>query len=226
MVGDLPDYGLIETGRIFVVRYPRMDALQESGWQELRKEVKLSSYAKIGAGFTQGGYVVATSPTVGSSRFSHCLRSLLDINDNMSRCAASAAPTTSVTQRLPGIGTYCMTHEFRRIQGSIISLSQHTELLNSVRDDISEYKECSCYGRELPFISQIDDVISQAQATSTALGSQRTLFGDLQGNVKLLGDKFSYIRGLLGSIRSKRSRDAFYRVIVGRGSLITDVKEL
>ncbi|KAL0379684.1 UNVERIFIED_CONTAM: Golgi SNAP receptor complex member 1-2 [Sesamum angustifolium] len=41
-----------------------MDVLQESGWEELRKEarkiegdldVKLSSYAKLGARFTQGG---------------------------------------------------------------------------------------------------------------------------------------------------------------------------
>lgn len=41
-----------------------MDLLQESGWEELRKEarkiegdldVKLSSYAKLGARFTQGG---------------------------------------------------------------------------------------------------------------------------------------------------------------------------
>ncbi|KAL0309012.1 UNVERIFIED_CONTAM: Golgi SNAP receptor complex member 1-2 [Sesamum radiatum] len=41
-----------------------MDALQESGWEELRKEarkiegdldVKLSSYAKLGARFNQGG---------------------------------------------------------------------------------------------------------------------------------------------------------------------------
>lgn len=41
-----------------------MDALQESGWEELRKEarkvegdldVKLSSYAKLGARSTQGG---------------------------------------------------------------------------------------------------------------------------------------------------------------------------
>lgn len=43
---------------------PNMDILQESGWEELRKEarkiegdldVKLSSYAKLGARFTQGG---------------------------------------------------------------------------------------------------------------------------------------------------------------------------
>lgn len=45
---------------------------------------------------------------------------------------------------------------------------------------------------------QIDDVISQAQTTRAVLGSQRTLFGDVQGKVKLLSDKFPVIRGLLG----------------------------
>lgn len=46
---------------------------------------------------------------------------------------------------------------------------------------------------------QIDDVISQAQSTRAALGSQRAFFGDVQGKVKLLSDKFPIIRGLLGT---------------------------
>lgn len=49
-----------------------------------------------------------------------------------------------------------------------------------------------------PAFFQIDDVISQAQATRSVLGSQRALFGDVQGKVKLLGDKFPIIRSLLG----------------------------
>ncbi|KAF9600825.1 hypothetical protein IFM89_013060 [Coptis chinensis] len=53
----------------------------------------------------------------------------------------------------------------------------------------------------------IDDVISQAQTTRAVLGSQRTLLGDVQGKVKQLGDKFPIIRGLLGAIKRKRSRD-------------------
>ncbi|KAJ6400389.1 GOS-28 SNARE- RELATED [Salix koriyanagi] len=53
----------------------------------------------------------------------------------------------------------------------------------------------------------IDDVINQAQTTRAVLGSQRAFFGDVQGKVKLLGDKFPIIRGLLGSIRRRRSRD-------------------
>ncbi|KAF2604236.1 hypothetical protein F2Q70_00028861, partial [Brassica cretica] len=70
------------------------------------------------------------------------LEKLLDINDSMSRCAASAAPTISVTQKLARhrdiLHEY--TQEFRRIKGNISSMREHAELLSSVRDDISEYK--------------------------------------------------------------------------------------
>ncbi|KFK37313.1 hypothetical protein AALP_AA4G240900 [Arabis alpina] len=210
--------------------------LQESGWEELRRDarkiegdldVKLSSYAKLGARFTQGGYVDAGSPTVGSGRswksmemeIESSLEKLLDINDSMSRCAASTATTTSVTQKLARhrdiLHEY--TQEFRRIKGNINSMREHAELLSSVRDDISEYKasgsmspgvqvlreRASIHGS----ISHIDDVIGQAQATRAVLGSQRSLFSDVQGKVKNLGDKFPVIRGLLGSIKRRRSRD-------------------
>lgn len=47
---------------------------------------------------------------------------------------------------------------------------------------------------------QIDDVIGQAQATRSVLGTQRAFFGDVQGKVKLLSDKFPVIRNLLGKI--------------------------
>lgn len=56
----------------------------------------------------ESGYVDAGSPSVGSSRswksmemeIQSLLEKLLDINDSMSQCAASAAPATSVTQKL------------------------------------------------------------------------------------------------------------------------------
>lgn len=55
--------------------------------------------------FLGSGYVDTTSPTVGSWKsmemeIQSLLEKLLDVNDSMSRCAASAAPTTSVTQKL------------------------------------------------------------------------------------------------------------------------------
>lgn len=218
-----------------VMADPGLD-LQESGWEELRKEarkiegdldVKLSSYAKLGARFTQGGYVDTGSPTLGSSRswksmemeIQSLLEKLVDINDSMGRCAASAAPTTSVTQKLARHRDILheFTQEFRRIKGNMNTMREHAELLSSVRDDISEYKASGSMSPKMQLlreraaihgsISHIDEVISQAQATRSVLGSQRALFGDVGGKVKLLSEKFPVIRGLLGSIRRKRSRD-------------------
>ncbi|KAK7390158.1 hypothetical protein VNO78_25457 [Psophocarpus tetragonolobus] len=210
--------------------------LQESGWEELRKEarkiegdldVKLSSYAKLGVRFTQGGYVDSGSPPLGSSRswksmemeIQSLVEKLLDINDSMSRCAASAGPATSVTQKLARHRDILheFTQEFRRIKGNINSMKEHAELLSSVRDDITDFKTSGSMSPRMQLlreraaihgnISHIDDVISQAQATRAVLGSQRALFSDVQGKVKLLGDKFPIIRSLLGSIRRRRSRD-------------------
>ncbi|GMY23197.1 Golgi SNAP receptor complex member 1-2 [Fagus crenata] len=210
--------------------------LQESGWEELRKEarkiegdldVKLSSYAKLGARFTQGGYVDTGSPSVGSSRswksmemeIQSLLEKLLDINDSMSRCAASATPATSVTQKLARHRDILheFTQEFRRIKGNINSMREHAELLSSVRDDISEYKASGSMSPRMQLlreraaihgsISHIDDVIGQAQTTRQVLGTQKAFFGDVQGKVKHLSDKFPIIRGLLGSIKRRRSRD-------------------
>ncbi|KAK9120646.1 hypothetical protein Syun_018263 [Stephania yunnanensis] len=210
--------------------------LQEIGWEELRKEarkiegdldVKLSSYAKLGARYTQGGYVDPGSPTVGSSRswksmemeIQSLLEKLQDTNDAMSRCAASAAPTTSISQKLARHRDILheFIQEFKRIKGNMTSMREHAELLSSVRDDISEYKASGSMSPRMHLlrerasihgsIVQIDDVISQAQATRSVLGSQRTLFTDVQGKLKQLSDKFPIIRGLLGAIKRKKSKD-------------------
>ncbi|XP_057531460.1 Golgi SNAP receptor complex member 1-2 isoform X4 [Amaranthus tricolor] len=167
------------------------------------------------------------SPTVSSSRswksmemeIQSSLEKLVDINDAMSRCAASATPTTSVTQKLARHRDILheLTQEFRRIKGNISSMREHAELLSSVRDDISEYKASGTMSPKMQLlrersaihgsISHIDEVINQAQATRSVLGSQRALFGDVGGKVKVLSEKFPVIRGLLGSIKRKRSRD-------------------
>ncbi|KAI3731972.1 hypothetical protein L1987_63166 [Smallanthus sonchifolius] len=207
---------------------------QESGWEELRKEarkiegdldVKLSSYAKLGARVTQGGFGDADTSNMGSNRswksmemeIQSLLEKLLDVNDSMSRCAASAASTTSVTQKLARHRDILheFSQEFRRIKGNITSMTEHAELLSSVRDDISDYKASGSPRMQIlreraaihGSIAHMDDVITQAQTTRAALGSQRAMFGDVQGKVKQLSDKFPIVRGLIGSIRRKKSRD-------------------
>lgn len=67
------------------------------------------------------GYADAGSPPLGYSRswkstemeIQSLLEKLLDINDSMSRCAASAVPTTSVTQKLARHRD--ILHEFNQV---------------------------------------------------------------------------------------------------------------
>jgi len=201
--------------------------LQESGWEELRREarklegdldVKLSSYARLAARSSSAASGAA-SPTADRSSWKSMefeIQSLLgklqDVNDAMSRCAASTAPTTSVSQKLARHRDILheFTQEFRRTRGNLSSMREHADLLSSVREDITESKgtggmsprvhllreRASIHGS----INQIDEVIGQAQSTRVALSNQRTLFGDVQGKVKQLGEKFPIIRGLLGNI--------------------------
>ncbi|URD73205.1 hypothetical protein MUK42_37334 [Musa troglodytarum] len=91
----------------------------------------------------------------------------------MSHCAASAAPTTSINQKLGSTETYFTNSH--RTKGNLDFIREHDELLDS----------------------EIDGVIGQAQLTRSVLGSQGILLGDAHGKVKQLGDKFPVIRGLI-----------------------------
>ncbi|KAG2648246.1 hypothetical protein PVAP13_1NG040700 [Panicum virgatum] len=235
--------------------------LQESGWEELRREarklegdldVKLSSYARLAARSSSSSASGAASPTADRSSWKSMefeIQSLLgklqDVNDAMSRCAASTAPTTSVSQKLARHRDILheFTQEFRRTRGNLSSMREHADLLSSVREDITESKgtggmsprvhllreRASIHGSinqvagnicnsstlasliyisaELYLWHKIDEVIGQAQSTRVALSNQRALFGDVQGKVKQLGEKFPIIRGLLGAIKRKKSKD-------------------
>ncbi len=50
---------------------------------------------------------------------------------------------------------------------------------------------------------QVDEVISQAQATKGALAAQHSAFMEIQGKLKQLGDRFPVIRSLLGKLVGK-----------------------
>uniref|UniRef100_A0A0E0G0H7 Golgi SNAP receptor complex member 1 n=1 Tax=Oryza nivara TaxID=4536 RepID=A0A0E0G0H7_ORYNI len=188
--------------------------------------VRLSSYARLAARSSSAADAAsASSPSERSSwksmefEIQSLLDKLQDVNDAMSRCAASTAPTTSVSQKLARHRDILheFAQEFRRTRGNLSSIREHADLLSSVRDDITESKatggmsprvhllreRASIHGS----INQIDEVIGQAQSTRVALSNQRALFGDVQGKVKQLGEKFPVIRGLLGAIKRKKSKD-------------------
>ncbi|KAG8058004.1 hypothetical protein GUJ93_ZPchr0002g23592 [Zizania palustris] len=131
--------------------------LQESGWEELRREarklegdldVKLSSYARLASRTSASSAPAAASPSERSSwksmelEIQSLLDKLQDVNDGMSRCAASTASTTSVSQKLARHRDILheFAQEFRRTRGNLSSMREHADLLSSVRDDITESK--------------------------------------------------------------------------------------
>ncbi|OAY72280.1 Golgi SNAP receptor complex member 1-2 [Ananas comosus] len=205
------------------------DAVAAADWDELRREarrlegqldVRLSSYAKL------GGYSDSRSPTNESSQWKSMemeiqtlLERLVDVNEEMGRCAAAAAPASSIAQKLARHRDILheFTQEFKRTRGNITSMREHAELLTSVRNDINEYKASSTMQsapnllRERSAIHgsiiQIDEVTDQAETIKAVLAAQRSTFGDIQGKVKQLSDRFPVIRGLLGAIKRKKSKD-------------------
>ncbi|URE24889.1 hypothetical protein MUK42_25570 [Musa troglodytarum] len=174
-------------------------------WDELRREarriegdldVRLSSYAKLGVGYSDPKSPASDSHWKSMEmEIETLLARLTDVNEAMSRCAAAAVPTTSVAQKLTRHRDILheFAQEFKRTRGNIMSMREHAELLTSVRNDINEYK--------------IDEVTSQAEAIKGVLSAQRSTFGEIQGKVKQLSDRFPVIRNLLGMIKRKKSKD-------------------
>ncbi|WOK98721.1 Golgi SNAP receptor complex member 1-2-like isoform X2 [Canna indica] len=67
------------------------------------------------------------------------------------------------------------------------------------------------------YIFQIDEVTSQAEAIKGVLSAQRSTFGDIQGKVKQLSDKFPMVRSILGMIKRKKSKDTIILAAVIAG---------
>jgi Golgi SNAP receptor complex protein 1 len=57
---------------------------------------------------------------------------------------------------------------------------------------------------------QVDEVISQAQATKGALAAQHSAFMEIQGKLKQLGDRFPLIHSLLGQLLGKLGSIYFF----------------
>jgi Golgi SNAP receptor complex protein 1 len=150
------------------------------------------------------------------------LEKLVDINDAMSQCVAAAVSTTSVTQKLARHHDILheFTQEFQRTRNNMSSTRKHAELLTSVRNDVSEYKASGSLspgpsllrerGAIHGSIFQVDEVISQAQATKGALAAQHSAFMEIQGKLKQLGDRFPLIHSLLGQLLGKLGSIYFF----------------
>ncbi|KAJ0962153.1 hypothetical protein J5N97_029981 [Dioscorea zingiberensis] len=180
-----------------------------SDWDDLRREarrlegdldVRLSSYAKLGAGYSDPKTTISESHWKSMEmEIENLLQRLLEVNEAMSRCSPAAASSAAVAQKLTRHRDILheFTQEFKRTKGNILSMKEHAELLTSVRNDINEYKLLSS-SQLVPnllreraaihgSISQIDEVINQAEAVKGVLTTQRHNFSEIQG--KFIGSQ-------------------------------------
>jgi len=116
-----------------------------------------------------------------------------------------------------------LTQEFYRLRSSLRVKQQHASLLD-LRDfdrakfDVEEAGESEALLREQAAISrnsgQVDNVISQAQATLGALMSQRSTFGGITTKISNVSSRIPTINHILASIRRKKSMDTIILSLV------------
>ncbi|KAF3322423.1 Golgi SNAP receptor complex member 1-2-like isoform X1 [Carex littledalei] len=186
-------------------------------------DVRLSSYAKLSVFVFSLLSETGFSDKKGSTNdmqwktlemeIEILLVKLTEVNEDMSQWASATVvgATTAVMQRLTRHREILheLTQEFKRTKKNLLSVKEHAELLTSVRNDIHEHKSPSKIKSERNLLreraaihgglTQIDEVIDQAEATRSALTAQRSAFGEIQGKLKLLKDKFPLILVTLGT---------------------------
>ncbi|CAM0951375.1 unnamed protein product [Alopecurus aequalis] len=116
-----------------------------------------------------------------------------------------------------------LTQEFYRLRSSLRVKQQHASLLD-LRDfdrakfDVEEAGESEALLREQAAIGrnsgQVDNVISQAQATLGALMSQRSTFGGITTKISNVSSRIPTINHILAAIRRKKSMDTIILSLV------------
>ncbi|KAJ4746837.1 Golgi SNAP receptor complex member 1 [Rhynchospora pubera] len=192
-------------------------------WDDLRRvarklegdlDVRLSSYAKLSEFSDKRVSSNDTQWKTQEMEIETLLVKLTEVNEDMSQWASTAVvgANTATMQRLTRHREILheLTKDFKRTKKNLLSIKEHAELLTSVRNDINEHKAMSSVKpkrnllRERAAIhgslTQIDEVIDQAEGTRSALTVQRSAFGEIQGKLKHLNDKFPAIRATLGTL--------------------------
>lgn len=156
------------------------------------------------------------------------LQDLVEVNDQMSRDAASSVGGTATSmhmlQRHREI-LHDFQQEFSRTRSARREASMRDQLLSSVRQDILEHRSAATRAseallRERTAIHGSDraaaDVLEQAAATRDALAAQRGGFAGMGGKLRQLSSLAPQVNSLIGQIGRRKKRDqAVIAVVVG-----------
>eukprot|EP01087_Luapelamoeba_hula_P004136 TRINITY_DN14091_c0_g1_i1.p1 TRINITY_DN14091_c0_g1~~TRINITY_DN14091_c0_g1_i1.p1 ORF type:complete len:308 (-),score=56.60 TRINITY_DN14091_c0_g1_i1:27-950(-) len=186
-----------------------------------------TSYGGYGGGAGAGGRDTASVNEAAAilksgehqakaAKIEQLLSQLADINNNMARCQNSEKMPHILQHHRGKLEDY--TQEFNKIRAHITSTKDTAELLISVREDISNYKQSSGLSSRTEHLLQqrshtdnighvADDLMEQAAGTQAALSAQRDLLSGSISKLGLIGGTLPDINSLMNTIKRKKSRD-------------------
>ncbi|CAB4404072.1 unnamed protein product [Rhizophagus irregularis] len=206
-------------------------------WEYLRKqarqfenelEQKLTSYSKIAAQVGRSvGYSKEGEGTTGNSseamelELEELIKKLTSVVNSMAEVVdrPSTTPTNPsmmhMLQRHRDI-LYDYSKEFKKTKANIQAAKNHSDLLNSVREDISSFKsgissETDYFlgerGRIESSHRMTDMIIEQAYETREEIGRQRNILLNMNNRMNRLTNMFPGINSLIGRINLRKKRD-------------------
>ncbi|GES86244.1 Golgi SNAP receptor complex member 1-like [Rhizophagus clarus] len=205
-------------------------------WEHLRKqarqfenelEQKLTSYSKIAAqvgrsvGDSKGEDITGNSSEAMELELEELIKKLTSVVNSMAEVVdkPSATPTNPsmmhMLQRHRDI-LYDYSKEFKKTKANIQAAKNHSDLLSSVREDISSFKsgissETDYFlgerGRIESSHRMTDMIIEQAYETREEIGRQRNILLNMNSRMNRLTNMFPAINSLIGKINLRKRRD-------------------
>jgi len=201
--------------------------MEASSWDALRKQARrleaqlddqMIAYRKLVSMKSDG------SENDIESDIERSLKQLQQVNSQMQTWVSSGGSEVlshTLTRHMEILQD--LTQEFYRLRSSLRVKQQHASLLD-LRDfdrakfDVEEAGESEALLREQAAIGrnsgQVDNVISQAQATLGALMSQRSTFGGITTKISNVSSRIPTINHVLAAIRRKKSMDTIILSLV------------
>eukprot|EP00878_Enallax_costatus_P006982 GHUV01007316.1.p1 GENE.GHUV01007316.1~~GHUV01007316.1.p1 ORF type:complete len:234 (+),score=40.82 GHUV01007316.1:288-989(+) len=200
-------------------------------WEDLRKQarkhegeldVKLAAYGKLCSSFDGGrgrgsGSTADQIAKQKAREIEALLQLLADINHDMSGVIAGVADSRSHTLARHRDILQDLTQEFRRLDLQLDAARERATLLAGAESlpllgvQIHGQSAAGQLLRERATIGTsthyVDDMLAQAQSVSRSLLEQRRMFSSVQDKLRMIGERFPAINGLLSAIRRRKSKD-------------------
>ncbi|KAF9576932.1 hypothetical protein EC968_000057 [Mortierella alpina] len=220
-------------------------------WDSLRKDVRqveieieskltaLSKFAvrtpagQLGAG--AGGAGVGNSGTSTAVTNEELETNIEDLLEKLNRLVDAMSGQLDAQTRTNGQAPLSMVHllqkhrdilhdytkEYRKTRQNVRSARDHAQLLNSVRDDISTYKNGGVSGSGLSASDHLlnersridgshllaDSALEQAYATKDDLDRQRSTLLSVNQRINNVATQLPSVGELIGKIQSRKNRD-------------------